>query len=393
MSFQSKATFSSRVTKSKKPPAFKRSSSGLNPYSALARRKPIQRSATKPETVGHEDEDHFGDRLDDMGLVRALATDLTLRDVPQAMVYVRMKMWSELPERAGMNSVRIAEVLNYRVDMPPAIVVSHLQALLSSPTAVEKEIAEMMRKGAIRKIVIETRGHIGELLILAKDLEQMIEKSSLAGPLQEKFIAVLHANPTALKLPRSQLSDEDVQGLMRAGFLTLWTPGTTFDSFSRPGDGSRGTATSLESISKAASGSMSAVGGENAVFANGGGGGPKPSGTREIYSLALPNAGPFLKVLSNARAHLISLLSKSKYREAPESMLRQRWDGGIAANDFATVARRNRGEFAGVLPGRTRKWKQFYGLSFEFILGECVGAGLVEVFNTGSVGRGIRALH
>jgi hypothetical protein len=79
-------------------------------------------------------------------------------------------------------------------------------------------------------------------------------------------------------------------------------------------------------------------------------------------------------------------------------VLRERWDGGAAESgnnsnsSEANAARRNRGEFAGVLPGRTRKWKQFYGITFEWILGECVGAGLVEVFDTGSVGRGVRAL-
>jgi hypothetical protein len=99
-----------------------------------------------------------------------------------------------------------------------------------------------------------------------------------------------------------------------------------------------------------------------------------------------------LKLVANARAHLLSLLGKSKFKEAPESLLRQRWDGGIAADDAQSTARRNRGEFAGVLPGRTKKWKQFYGISFEWILGECVGAGLVEVFDTGSIGRGVRAL-
>jgi hypothetical protein len=45
-----------------------------------------------------------------------------------------------------------------------------------------------------------------------------------------------------------------------------------------------------------------------------------------------------------------------------------------------------------VLPGRTRKWKDFHGLKFEWVLAECLGAGLVEVFETGSVGLGVRAV-
>lgn len=116
------------------------------------------------------------------------------------------------------------------------------------------------------------------------------------------------------------------------------------------------------------------------------------AGTGDDFSIAVPATGPFLKLVANARAHLLSLLGKSRFREAPESLLRQRWDGGIAGEDAQSAARRSRGEGAGVLPGRTRKWKQFYGISYDWILGECVGAGLVEVFDTGSIGRGVRAL-
>jgi hypothetical protein len=390
MSFKFTAAHSSRIKKSNKPPTLKRNSSS-SPFSLL-RRKPVQRSTTKPDD---EDEDLFGDRLDDVGLVKALATDLTLRDVAQAVIYIQSKMWSPVPqERAGMNSTRIAEVLNFRISLPPIVVVSHVQALLNSPTTVEREIAELIRGGAVRKVVVGGRGAIGEALILVKDMDTMITNSTLEQELKEKFITLLHDNPVALKISRTKLEADEAKALMHAGFLTSSTGSwTTADAFSRPGDGSRGTMTSLNSISKAASGSIAAVGGEGAVHNSGGsGGGARPlAGTGDL-SLALPSTGPFLKLVANARAHLLSLLGKSKFKEAPESLLRQRWDGGIAADDAQSTARRNRGEFAGVLPGRTKKWKQFYGISFEWILGECVGAGLVEVFDTGSIGRGVRAL-
>ncbi|EPE32635.1 hypothetical protein GLAREA_07769 [Glarea lozoyensis ATCC 20868] len=392
MSFRATPAFSSGIKKPKKPAAFKRSSSGSNPYSALARRKPISRSSTKPE---EPDEDFFGERLDDLGLVRALAEDLTLRDVPQAMLFVQRRMWSVLPEqRTGMNSTRIAEVLNFRTNLPPVVTVSHVQALLNSPTVVEREIADLVRRGAVRKIVVGGRGHLGEILILVREMQAIIERSMIDTELKRKFVALLGEHPTALKISSSRLAPGEIQQLMQAGFLTSATPSwTTSDAFSKPGEGSRGTMTSLNSISKAASGSLAAVGGEGAVHAAGGsGGGAKTLSTQAEYSLSLPTTGPFLKLLANARAHFMSLLSKSKYREAPESLLLQRWDGGVAADDEASAARRSRGEFAGILPGKTRKWKLFYGVSFDWILAECVGAGLVEVFNTGSVGRGIRAL-
>ena len=81
---------------------------------------------------------------------------------------------------------------------------------------------------------------------------------------------------------------------------------------------------------------------------------------------------------------------KSKFREIPVSLLRERWDGGISGDDPAAKAKKYRGEFTGILPSRTRKWKQFHGLSFDWTLAECLGAGLVEVFETGSVGQAVR---
>ncbi|KAJ2984426.1 hypothetical protein NUW58_g6065 [Xylaria curta] len=65
---------------------------------------------------------------------------------------------------------------------------------------------------------------------------------------------------------------------------------------------------------------------------------------------------------------------------------------GGASHAFVQRPKRARGEFAGVLPGQTRKWRQFYGLTFDWVLQEAVGAGLVEIFETRSVGRGVRAV-
>jgi hypothetical protein len=392
MSLRFSAAHSSRIKKPK-PPAFKRSSSTPSPYASLPRRKPMQKSKSKAEEHDKAD-DPFGDRLDDVGLVKALATDLTLRDVPQAMQYISSRMFSPVPQQsAGMNSTRIAEVLNFRKSLPPVVAVSHVQALLNSPTTVEREIAEMTKGGAVRKVVVPGRGEIGEVLILVRDMDSLIhENGLLEQDVKERFIKLLHGNPTALSIPRDWVSASDAKALMHAGFLTSATPSwTSTDVFSRPGDASRGTLTSLESISKAASGSLAAVGGEGAVHSAGGtGGGAKPQ--TGSFSLAIPSIGPFLKLLISARSHLVSLLSKSKFREAPQDMLRERWDGGISGDDIASEARKNRGQFTGVLPGRTRKFKQFYGLSFEFILEECVGAGLIEVFETRSVGRGVRVI-
>ena len=149
---------------------------------------------------------------------------------------------------------------------------------------------------------------------------------------------------------------------------------------------------------------MAAIGGEDAIYGAGGRGGLRRSSsqfqseqegedaTSEGQSLrvSLPGTGPYLKLLTAARSHLVSLIMKSKYRELPLYLLLERWNGGISADDPAAKAKKYRGEFSGILPNRTRKWKQFYGLSFDWVLAECLGAGLIEIFETGSVGRGIR---
>jgi hypothetical protein len=101
-----------------------------------------------------------------------------------------------------------------------------------------------------------------------------------------------------------------------------------------------------------------------------------------------------IKLLVDARNHLLSILKKSKFKEAPLDVLRERWDGGVVGGGNAEREERKkaRREFVGVLPGRTKKWKQFYGMRFEWVLEECLGAGLVELFETGSVGRAVRLI-
>lgn len=111
----------------------------------------------------------------------------------------------------------------------------------------------------------------------------------------------------------------------------------------------------------------------------------------DYLEFSIPSTGSYLRLTNTARIHLTSLLAKGSLKEMPLDLLRQRWDGGIAGNSPGSRAKRLRGESGHVLPGRTRKWKTFNGLSFEWILGECVAAGIVELFETGTVGVGIRA--
>lgn len=204
-----------------------------------------------------------------------------------------------------------------------------------------------------------------------------------------------------------RFSSSDLTTLMRAGFVTSFSANssTSVNVFDSSHAASSGTMTSLVNISRAASGSVAAVGGDGAIHGAGNtgketivvshttGSPPHSSTNSHKFQLALPNTGPYLKLLVAARSHLMSLLAKTRYRELPIYLLHERWNGGVASEDNAATQRKKyRGEFTGVLPGRTKKWKQFYGLSFQWVLAECLGGGLIEVFETGSVGRAVRAV-
>ena len=448
MTLNYSAAHSSRVTKrTSKPPQLRRSVT--SPFTTFNQRKPIQRSKSKPESSAQDEEDFFGERLDDLGLVTTLATDLSLRDVAQIVQYANGHMFDPLPERGGWNSTRISEILNFRRSLPAAVTLTHVHGLSKSPTAAEREISEMIKANVLRKIVIPGRGNggssVGEALILWTDLEGMLERSdivddalkgktclfqfyreahyfrlfTLAHPqkviflstkreleliyLTDKFLATLRAQPLASNISLAAIPSTQVSNLKRAGFLTsniqplnsdlrTTTPETTT---------SVQLSTSISTVSKAPSGSPAAIGGEGAVVEAGitpslhrGNSHLNPSSLSHSSShlhLSLPNMGPYLRLLTSARSHLLSLIQKSRFRELPLYLLRERWDGGISdSKDFVSQAKRSRGEFAGVLPSRTKKWKHFYGLNFDWVLAECVGAGMIELFETGSVGKAVR---
>ncbi|RYC58522.1 hypothetical protein CHU98_g7687 [Xylaria longipes] len=399
---KSSSTLSSRPTTK---PSSSSSSASPSPSwaSSLPRRKPGVGAKTTSKNKLETYDDLFGDdKLDDFGLVTALATDLHLRDTPQAIQYIRTRMFAPVPETAaGMTSTRIAETLNYRRNLPPIVSIAHVQALLSSPSAVEREVAELTRRGFLRRVVVPRRGVVGEFVVLASDYETSLKKTTaLNNSARENLLNFLASNPDSQVLGRDALRPSEMQELVHAGFLTAHHTGGvvshgamsgTMRSYARPED--KITLTSLETVSRQAAGSVGTVGGEGALHNAGGSGGGSlsvmalTSSPSTEYRLAVPGAGSFLKLVSTALDHLMSLLGKSKFREAPESVLRELWDGGIVKVD-ETSARRARGEFAGVLPGQTRKWRQFYGLTFDWVLQEAVGAGLVEVFETRSVGRG-----
>ncbi|KAH7072657.1 serine-threonine protein kinase 19-domain-containing protein [Paraphoma chrysanthemicola] len=375
MSFQATPARSSRITKSRRPSAaaalgLKRSSSA--PSSA----SPRKRSLPSQNSMQHDQDE----QLDDTGVIASLADDLNFRDVPQYMEYIRNKMFSDMPEKAGMNSTRIAEVLNFRARLPPFVTIAHVDALSKSSTLIEREISELSRAGILRRVTIPNRGigaaAVGDGIASVREWQTLVRAhQGLTDDLKDKYLSTMNANPTATAIPGSTFTSAELSALMGVGLLTsVSASSSNLSYFASPG------AASLTSISSSgsrhAAGSLEAVGGATATHHIHGGtslNSSRPSLSN--YTLSLPNTGTHIKLLVDARNHLLSILKKTKHKELPMDLLRERWDGG----------------FAGVLPGRTKKWRRFYGMRFEWILEECLGAGLVELFQTGSVGRAVRA--
>lgn len=184
MSLNYSAAHSSRITK-KRTPTLKRSSS--SPFGTLSRRKPMQRSKSKPESFAHDSDDVLDQRLDHHSIITtSMPTHPPLKGVVQIVQRANSHMFEPMPERGGFNSTRIADILNFRKCLPTTATVAHVHALSISPTATEKEIAQLTRANVLRKIVIPGRGiggsTVGECLVLFTDLESMLDRAELVDP-------------------------------------------------------------------------------------------------------------------------------------------------------------------------------------------------------------------
>lgn len=182
MSLKFTAAHSSRISKSspKNPLLRRSSSSSSSPFSNHPRKK-ISPQVAKKSSAAVLNNELFESQLEDHGLITVLATDLRLRDVAQFLRYISENMFDAIPERAGLGSVRIAEVLNYRKNLPPIITTAHVHALSRSPTSTEREIAALIQAGIVRKISIPGRGigvaAIGESLVMMDRWVQLVRET------------------------------------------------------------------------------------------------------------------------------------------------------------------------------------------------------------------------
>ncbi|KKK23090.1 hypothetical protein P175DRAFT_0513703 [Aspergillus ochraceoroseus IBT 24754] len=354
-----------------------------SPFSSHARRKATVRS---PGGVKSDDAGDDLDPLPDLGVSRHICESAPVDNVVAALQHIRGNMFEELPARAGLNSTQIAQVLNFRRSLPPLVSVAHVHTLIDAPTKVEREIMALVFSGRIRRLIVPGRGNdaagLGDCLVLTEEWEKLVRDSALDSQLKEKFLGVLSRIRNTSALPGTAFSPPEYIALVRAGFVvsssTLAKGSSSVPSLPNLPP----TASPVVPASRSGSSSQ-----QNDI---------DPASHSRFQAgtlfLSLPNTGPYLKLLGAGRDHLLVLLNKSKYGEAPLYLLRDRWDGTIESNKSFSAAKRARGEYSGLLPGKTKKWKELYGMSFRWIVEEAIGAGLIEIFDTGSVGPGVRCL-
>lgn len=373
----------------------KRPTSRPSPFARHARSKPSTQSPSKLES---DELDH--EPLPDIGISHYISETTPVEDVVPALHYAQRSMFDDIPARAGMNSTRIAEVLNLRRSLPPLVSVAHVHTLLDAPTKVEKEIVELVNNGRVRRLIVPGRGTdaagLGDCLVLTHDWEALVRDSkvlecslkgilflihywrALADHIADKFLEVLKRDGNSTAILPGVFSPEEYMVLVRAGFLVS-------SSSLAKGSLSANSLPRLPSSTAAASASRNDASDHVSAATC------SKFHTANLF-LSLPNIGPYLRLLSAGRAHLLSLLKKSSSHEVPLYLLRDRWDGAVESEKSFNVAKRARGEQAGILPGRTKKWKELYGMSFSWALAEALGAGLIEIFDTGTVGPGVRRL-
>lgn len=172
---------SSRVSKpGSKSPSLRRSSS--SPFASFPRTKPgsaLRRSKTLDD---EPDEEPPSRPLKDRGPIRSLAGLLKLRDVKQCLTYINENMFDDIPESSsGMNSTKLVEIRSFRRSLPPVASITHIIVLSKSPTQAEREIAQLVLRGIVRKLTVPRRGvgstMIGECLVLVDLWDDAVERN------------------------------------------------------------------------------------------------------------------------------------------------------------------------------------------------------------------------
>lgn len=309
-------------------------------------------------------------------MLRPLSPAERPKTVIQAVCYVQKHLFCPLPENfKGLSASKVAEILQFRERIPPYVPRSLINTLLGCNTTTAKEIARLSSTGVIRQLQVSSRERRDDGGIVPTDyLYTLVRNSELNTELQEKFVQILQANPTAPELPGYLFEKEEVRSLMDAGFLTM--PSSFVKTTDSQIEGG-GKDSLMKSSCAAASGTAEAVGGKGIVTNMGYSSGLQKTVLGVLryerdYVISVPTLGPLLAVLNAGREYLMDMIKKEKKRGGEtEKVLRERWDGGASI-------------------WKCRKWKELKGLNWEGAAGDCLGRGECEVIQAVGVGLALR---
>ncbi|KAK6528883.1 hypothetical protein TWF694_004114 [Orbilia ellipsospora] len=336
--------------------------------------------------------------------------------VPEAIAYILAHQFTPLPETLtglGLSRDTIADILNFRRSLPPVVPIPHLHSLLPSPTETERAIASLIADGTLRKVQIRT-GNASYLegVIQTDDfLKSVAQSSGIDSDTKDALLSLLAADPTLATITsdmtaKNSLSKDTIMSLLSAGFLvinqspspssdstsggaggvvdiTTLTPTTAMKTIAPLPEKDHSHISTLASLASVSSSSRNGnIGSYNSSRASVN---LMRKGDAIEYTITPPHLGLLTHSYTSSKSHMLDMLRHVPHREATMGYLREKWDGGVSKNKNKTRKRGAEVKFE----GRTRKWKEFRGLTVDWVIGGLMGSGVVEGFDT-AVGKGVR---
>ncbi|EPS42671.1 hypothetical protein H072_3296 [Dactylellina haptotyla CBS 200.50] len=424
-------TASSRIKKQPPGAAARRK----NPLNQLHRktsspRKPASASSTPP--LSSSSRSSFSSSLYSPGWPTDFFTSAALpANVLEAIAYVLKYQFTPLPETLtglGLSRDTIADILNFRRALPPVVPLPHLHSLLPSPTETERAITAFVADGTLRRVHIRTGNstHLEGVMQTDEFLKSIAQSTSLEEDTKTALLDLLGTDPSLSTITSDEnasnsLPKDAIMSLLSAGFLTINSSSSSSYSSENltggSGIGSGGVVvagpvvdittltpttalkslnhlpqekdnTHISTLASLASVSSSSRNGNlrtnyNSSIINNNT--PASKGGVIEYTLTPPHLGLLTHLHTSSKSHVVDILRHCSHRETTMAHLRERWDGGVSKNRNKTRKRGAEVQFE----GRTRKWKEFKGLTVDWVVGGLMGMGVVEGFDT-AVGKGIR---
>ncbi|KAF3915987.1 hypothetical protein AA313_de0208860 [Arthrobotrys entomopaga] len=352
-------------------------------------------------------------------------SDATLpTTVLEAITYILTHQFTPLPETLtglGLSRDIIADILNFRRSLPPVVPIPHLHSLLPSPTGTERAIAALITDGTLRKVQIRTGNatYLEGVIQTDEFLKSIAQSSGIDSDTKDALLSLLAADPTLATITsdmtsKNSLPKDTIMSLLSAGFLVI-----NQSSYSSSSDSTSGgvvgatvdittltrttamktlttlpekdhshisTLASLASVSSSSrNGNIGSYNNNSSSSSNRNSVNLMRKGDAIEYTITPPHLGLLTHLYTSSKSHMLDILRHLPHREATVGYLREKWDGGVSKNKNKTRKRGAEVKFE----GRTRKWKEFRGLTVDWVIGGLMGSGVTEGFDT-AVGKGVR---